>query len=93
MLVGRQLAVAGIEKVTLESTSDYLADLVYLFEAAGLDVQLVNAVPGSNLPGLVPRPGWTMAGPADRERDAPPVVRAPAEVRAAVMPGPYHRTW
>ena len=47
-----QLAVAGIEKVTLESTSDYWRIWFYLFEAAGLDVQLVNASQARNLPGL-----------------------------------------
>lgn len=37
------LAGLGIQKVTLESTSDYWRIWYYLFEAAGLDVQLVNA--------------------------------------------------
>ena len=32
-----------IEKVTLESTSDYWRIWFYLLESAGLDVQLVNA--------------------------------------------------
>ena len=38
-----QLVAAGIEKVTVESTSDYWRMWFYLLEAAGLDVQLVNA--------------------------------------------------
>jgi transposase len=46
-----QLAELGIEKVTLESTSDYWRIWFYLFEAAGLDVQLVNASQARNLPG------------------------------------------
>ena len=46
-----QLVSLGIEKVTLESTSDYWRIWFYLFEAAGLDVQLVNASQARNLPG------------------------------------------
>jgi transposase len=46
-----QLAAAGIEKVTLESTSDYWRIWFYVLEAAGLDVQLVNASQSKNLPG------------------------------------------
>jgi transposase len=46
-----QLAVAGIQKVTLESTSDYWRIWFYVLEAAGLDVQLVNASQARNLPG------------------------------------------
>jgi transposase len=46
-----QLVAAGVEKVTLESTSDYWRIWFYLFEAAGLDVQLVNASQARNLPG------------------------------------------
>src|SRR5450755_1089544 len=37
------LACEGIEKVTVESTSDYWRIWYYLLEAAGLDIQLVNA--------------------------------------------------
>jgi transposase len=37
------LAAERIEKVTLEATSDYWRIWFYLLEAAGLDVQLVNA--------------------------------------------------
>jgi transposase len=46
-----QLADLGIEKVTLESTSDYWRIWYYLLEAAGLDVQLVNARDVKNVPG------------------------------------------
>ena len=40
-----------IEKVTLESTSDYWRIWYYLLEAAGLSVQLVNARDVKNAPG------------------------------------------
>src|SRR4051812_39442486 len=46
-----QLVDLGIEKVTLESTSDYWRIWYYLLEAAGLDVQLVNARDVKNVPG------------------------------------------
>jgi transposase len=45
------LVVAGVEKVTVESTSDYWRIWFYLLEAAGLDVQLVNARDVKNVPG------------------------------------------
>jgi transposase len=46
-----QLAAERVEKVTLESTSDYWRIWYYVLEAAGLDVQLVNASQAKNLPG------------------------------------------
>jgi len=46
-----QLVDAGVEKVTVESTSDYWRIWFYLLEAAGLDVQLVNARDVKNVPG------------------------------------------
>jgi transposase len=46
-----QLAGQGIEKVTLESTSDYWRIWFYVLEEAGLDVQLVNASQAKQLPG------------------------------------------
>jgi transposase len=49
--LGGHLAGEGIEKVTLESTSDYWRIWFYLLEAAGLDVQLVNARDVKNAPG------------------------------------------
>ena len=49
--LGEHLAAEGIEKVTLESTSDYWRIWFYLLEAAGLDVQLVNARDVKNVPG------------------------------------------
>jgi transposase len=49
-LAGRLLA-EGVQKVTLESTSDYWRIWFYVLEAAGLDVQLVNASQARSLPG------------------------------------------
>jgi transposase len=46
-----QLAAQGVEKVTLESTSDYWRIWFYLLEAAGLDVQLVSASQARQLSG------------------------------------------
>lgn len=46
-----QLAAQRIEKVTLESTSDYWRIWFYLLEAAGLDVQLVSASQARQLSG------------------------------------------
>src|ERR1017187_8821374 len=49
--LGDHLFCEGIEKVTVESTSDYWRIWYYLLEAAGLDVQLVTARQARNLPG------------------------------------------
>jgi transposase len=49
--LGAHLAGEGIEKVTLESTSDYWRIWFYLLESCGLDVQLVNASDVKNVPG------------------------------------------
>ena len=49
--LGDHLAGQGIEKVTVESTSDYWRIWFYLLEARGLDVQLVNARDVKNVPG------------------------------------------
>ena len=46
-----QLVELGIQKITVESTSDYWRIWFYLLEAAGLDVQLVNARDAKNVPG------------------------------------------
>jgi transposase len=61
--LGEQLVESCIEKVTVESTSDYWRIWYYLLEAAGLSVQLVNARDVKN-------------GQVDREGSAAPVVRA-----------------
>jgi len=49
--LGGHLAGLGVERVTLESTSDYWRGFFYLLEAAGLEVQLVNARDVKNVPG------------------------------------------
>jgi transposase len=49
--LGEQLIELGVEKVTVESTSDYWRIWYYLLEAAGLSVQLVNARDVKNVPG------------------------------------------
>jgi transposase len=49
--LGEQLIAQCVEKVTVESTSDYWRIWYYLLEAAGLDVQLVNARDVKNVPG------------------------------------------
>jgi transposase len=46
-----QLVAAGVQKVSLESTSDYWRIWFYVLEEAGLDVALVNASQARNLPG------------------------------------------
>jgi transposase len=57
-----QLAGLGVEKVTVESTSDYWRPFVYLLQAGGLSVQLVNAREVKNVPGRPKtdrmRSGW-----------------------------------
>jgi transposase len=49
--LAEQLAAERIEKVTLESTSDYWRIWFYLLEAAGLQVQLVRAQDVRQAPG------------------------------------------
>jgi transposase len=49
--LGEHLAGLGVEQVTVESTSDYWRPFLYLLEAAGLAVQLVNARDVKNVPG------------------------------------------
>ena len=51
LALAAQLVKQGIEKVTLESTSDYWRIWYYVLEDAGLSVQLVNAAQAKNLPG------------------------------------------
>lgn len=46
-----QLVEQRVERVTVESTSDYWRIWFYLLEAAGLQVQLVNARDVKNVPG------------------------------------------
>jgi transposase len=49
--LAEQLVELRIEKVTVESTSDYWRIWYYLLEDKGLDVQLVNARDVKNVPG------------------------------------------
>ena len=49
--LGGQLKDAGLELVTLESTSDYWRIWFFVLEACGLAVQLVSASQAKNLPG------------------------------------------
>jgi transposase len=49
--LGEELVGMRIEKVSVESTSDYWRIWFYLLEAAGLEVQLVNAREVKNAPG------------------------------------------
>ena len=49
--LARRLTAEGVQKVTLESTSDYWRIWFYVLEEAGLAVQLVNASQARNLPG------------------------------------------
>jgi Transposase IS116/IS110/IS902 family./Transposase. len=51
MELAAQLVELEVQKVTVESTSDYWRIWFYLLEAAGLDVQLVNARDARNVPG------------------------------------------
>jgi transposase len=49
--LGEYLAGERVEKVSVESTSDYWRIWFYLLEAAGLEVVLVNARDVKNAPG------------------------------------------
>ena len=49
--LAEDLVELGVERVTVESTSDYWRIWYYLLEAAGLEVQLANARDVKNVPG------------------------------------------
>ena len=49
--LGGALVAAGVERVVVESTSDYWRPFVYLLQAAGLNVWLVNARDVKQVPG------------------------------------------
>ncbi len=51
LALAERLIDLDVQKVTLESTSDYWRIWFYLLEARGLDVQLVNARDAKNVPG------------------------------------------
>jgi hypothetical protein len=66
----------GIEKVTVEATSDYWRIWFYLLEAAGLDVQLVNRPGSEKSPGTAEDgPGCGVVGQAHREGHVATLVR------------------
>ena len=49
--LANELAEIGIDRVVVESTSDYWRPFFYLLEARGLDVWLVNARDVKHVPG------------------------------------------
>lgn len=49
--LAEQLATEGIERIVVESTSDYWRPFVYLLQARGLDTWLVNARDVKGVPG------------------------------------------
>jgi len=57
-----QLRCGGIQRLVLESTSDYWRIWYYLAEAAGLEVWLVNAKDTKHLPGRNKATGKTACG-------------------------------
>ena len=58
-----ELTAAGVELVSMESTSDYWRIWFYVLEAMGLAVQLVNAAQARNLPGRPKTdPSWMRCG-------------------------------
>jgi transposase len=61
--LAEQLACQGIQRVVVESTSDYWRPFVYLLEARGLVVWLVNARDARASAGPTSRPtGWMRCG-------------------------------
>jgi transposase len=54
-------AEMDIERVVLEATSDYWRPFLYLLEARGLSVWLVNAHDAKQVPGR-PKTSWTPCG-------------------------------
>ena len=72
-----QLRCEGIQRLVLESTSDYWRVWYYLAEAAGLEVWLVNARDVKHLPGQgQERPArLRVALQAERAGHAAPLVR------------------
>jgi transposase len=51
MSLAAELKAARVQKVSMESTSDYWRVWFYILEEAGLDVQLVDSSQARNLPG------------------------------------------
>ena len=61
-VLGEELIELGVKKVTVESTSDYWRIWYYLLEAAGLDVQLVNARDVRTSLGVRKPTSWMQSG-------------------------------
>ena len=91
------LAGMRIEKVVLESTSDYWRPFFYLLEAAGLNAELVNARDVRNAPGrpktdrldavwLAKLAGWEVLRPSFVP---PPATGSPAPVASARRSSPH----
>ena len=57
-----RLRCLGVTRVVMEATSDYWKPPVYLLEAPGFDVWLVNARDVKHLPGRLKPTGWTRCG-------------------------------
>ena len=81
--LAEQLACQGIQRVVVESTSDYWRAWLYLLEARGLVVWLVNArdarAPAG--PAQDRQAGCGVAGQAQRAGHAAAVVCPPAQIR------------
>jgi transposase len=78
--LGDHLRGLSIERVVVESTSDYWRPFVYLLEACGLRVWLVNAHDVKNVPGRpkTDKLDAVWLAKLGRAGHAAPVVRAPA---------------
>ena len=77
--VAGELLAAGVELVSMESTSDYWRAWFVTLEAAGLQVQLVNASQARNIrPAKDGQGGRAVDRAADRDGDAAPELRAAA---------------
>ena len=88
--LAEQLVGQGIERVVVESTSDYWRPFVYLLEARGLVVWLVNAATSSTCRGA-PRPtSWMRSGCASSTSGAccgPRSSRLPRSAGCGTTPG------
>jgi transposase len=88
--LAEQLAGEGIQRVVVESTSDYWRPFVYLLEARGLVVWLVNAHDVKHLP-VAPRPtSWMRCGWASSTSGAccdPRSSHPPRSAGCGITPG------
>ena len=76
---GRPVGELGVTRVVMEATSDYWKGSIYLLEAHGFEVWLVNARDVKHLPGTAQdrHPGCGLAVQARRAADAAAQLRAP----------------